>query len=440
MTDRNDTQSVWAHSVNRIKKPRAPLAGDIKTDVLVIGGGMAGVLIAHRLSEAGVDCMLAEAKTIGSGTTGNTTAKITAQHGLIYADLIRRFGIEKARMHYEANTRAISDFCALAGRYDCDLEKKTAYIYSIGNRKKLEREADAYRALGLPGRIRDRLPLPLQTDGALAMDNQAQFNPLKLLCGVADKLRIFENTFVSKIEGNIALAGCAKITAKHIVFATHYPLVNIPGLYFMKLYQHRSYVLALEGAPDVEGMYLDEREDGCSFRNYGGLLFIGGGDHKTGKRGGGYTELKKLAAKAYPNAAEKYRWAAQDTMSLDAIPYIGRHRAGKGNLYVATGFNKWGMTGAMVASRLICDLIVYGCSELEDLYSPRRSMLRGQLFLNFGAAAAGLLNPGVPRCPHMGCKLRWNDAERTWDCSCHGSRFDESGRLLDNPAKEDIQI
>ena len=428
--------SVWSETANIQNRP--PLKGDITADVLVIGGGICGILIAHRLKEAGVNCVVAEAKTVGSGITKNTTAKITAQHGLIYADLIMRYGIEKSRQYYEANTQAIQSFRVLAEQFSCDFEGKTAYVYSTDDRRELEREAEAYHKLGISSWIKEDLPLPLKTKGGIVMENQAQFHPLKLLYALTDGISIYENTFVSKIEGHTAYTTGGKISAKHIVLATHYPMVNIPGLYFLKLYQHRSYVVALEGATLLDGMYLDKSDNGHSFRTYDNLLFVGGGDHRTGKKGGNYTEIRTLVGHAYPRATEKYHWATQDCMTLDKVPYIGRHRTGSRDLYVATGFNKWGMTGSMVAAELLSGLIASGKSELEELYKPQRSMMSRQLIINIGAATKGLISICGPRCSHMGCKLHWNIIEQSWDCSCHGSRFDKNGHVIDNPAKKEI--
>jgi len=430
--------SVWSDTVYRKTRPR--LENDITTDVLIIGGGICGILAAHKLKQAGVRPIVVEAKSIGNGITKNTTAKITAQHGLIYADLMKKLGVENARQYYDANTQAIQRYRELAQQFPCDVEDKTAYVYSTINRQKLEREAAAYGRLGINAQFQENPPLPFKTTGALGMEGQAQFHPLKLLYALANDLEIYENTFVCKINGRVATTSKGKIKAKNIVLATHYPLINIPGLYFMKLYQHRSYVIALENAPILGGVYVDHRDDGHSFRAYDNLLFIGGGDHKTGKHGGGYAELRTLAKQAYPHATEKYRWVTQDCMTLDNIPYIGRHRARVENLFVATGFNKWGMTGAMVAAELLSNLIVTGKSDLAELYNPGRSMISRQLFINIGSAAKGLLSLGSPRCTHMGCKLRWNAAEKSWDCSCHGSRFDKTGHVVNNPAKRGIHL
>ena len=398
--------SFWSETA--IRKARPSLEGDITTDVLIVGGGICGIL--------------------------------TAQHGFIYADQIKRFGIEKACMYYEANTKAIQRYRKLAKQFPCDFEDTTAYVYTTNNRRQLECEATAYGALGISTRIQENPPLPFKTVGALAMEGQAQFHLLKLLYALADELDVYENTFVSKIKGQTAITSRGIIKANHIMLATHYPLINIPGLYFMKLYQHRSYVIALKNAPIPGGMYVDHQENGHSFRSYGNLLFIGGGDHKTGKKGGGYAEIRALAKQAYPHAAEKYHWATQDCMTLDKVPYIGQLRAGSENLYVATGFNKWGMTGAMVAAELLTDLVVSGQSKLAELYCPQRPMASRQLFINIGAAAKGLLSIGKPRCAHMGCKLHWNAGEKSWDCACHGSRFDKEGHVINNPAKKGIRL
>ncbi len=429
-------ESVWSIGIQKSdRKPRPSLKGNIKTDVLVIGGGMAGILTAYRLGQAGVGCVVAEGRTVGGGVTQNTTAKVTAQHGLIYDDILRRRGLEAAAAYLQANQQAVADFRSLSQKYPCDFEEETAFVYVREQRDKLEREARAYQKLGLAADITEKIPVPISAAGVLGMPRQGQIHPLKLLLALAENIEIYENTFVRKIEDGVAETSEGSIRAEHIVLATHYPLLDIPGMYFMKLYQHRSYVIALKRAQALDGMYVDAQQDGYSFRTYRDLLLVGGGGHKTGKKGGGYTRLRELARTAWPEAEEHYSWATQDCMSLDSIPYIGRHRWGTKHLYVATGMSKWGMTGSMVASRLLGDLIVHGKSDLEALYSPRRPMAGLQLASNLCSAAASLLSFGGPRCTHMGCKLHKNCTEGTWDCPCHGSRFDETGSVINNPAK-----
>lgn len=378
--------------------------------------------------------MVLEGQTVGCGTTGHTTAKITAQHGFIYAQLLSSLGAEQAARYYDINSRAVKAFEALAARIPCDFEEKTAYTYTRNDPEKLEREQEAYGRLSIPYAFQEHPPLPFASAGALGMTGQAQFHPLKLLYALAEHLTVYEHSFVHTLRGRTALTEHGAVTAKHIILATHFPMVNIPGAYFMKMYQHRSYVLALESAPELDDMYVDERPDGHSFRRYQNLLLLGGGDHRTGKHGGGFAELRGLATRAYPKATECASWAAQDCMPLDDLPYIGVHRRTTPQLSVATGFHKWGMTGAMVASMVLSDLILHGSSECAALFSPQRSMLKPQLLQNALSSAAGLLSFGK-RCPHMGCALKWNATERSWDCPCHGSRFDERGGILNGPAK-----
>ncbi len=417
-----------------------PLQSDLKSDVLIIGGGMAGLLCAFRLAQTGVDCALVEADRIGGGVTQNTTAKITSQHGLIYHKLIRKFGIERARLYLEANQRALEEYRALCRNIPCDFEEKDTFVYSLQSRKKIHQELDALNRLGFSAELAEQLPLPFPVEGAVKFRHQAQFNPLKLMAALSRDLRIFEHTKVLELAPGRAVTHGGTISADKIIITTHFPLLNKHGGYFLKLYQHRSYVLALNSAPDVQGMYLDEDEKGLSFRNYNSLLLLGGGSHRTGKGGSGWQELEQFARKHYPNAQMVSRWAAQDCMTLDGVPYIGPYARGTAGLYVATGFNKWGMTSSMAAAAVLTDLILERENPYEELFSPSRTMLHPQLAVNGLESALGLLTPTVPRCPHMGCALRYNAAEHSWDCPCHGSRFGEDGALIDNPATDDITL
>lgn len=431
-------QSVWSDA---IELPGfETLRGDVKTDVLIIGGGLCGILCAYFLQLAGVDYMLVEAKRITGGVTKNTTAKITSQHGLIYEKLIQSKGKEKAALYLEANTKALEQYRELAKRIDCNFEEKTAYVYSRLDRQKIEDEVRAVNALGFPAEFTEKLPLPFETKGAVGFPNQAQFHPLKFIAEVAKDLHIYENTFIRNVEDHIAWGSECKINAGKIIAATHFPFLNGRGSYFLKLYQHRSYVLALENAPDVNGMYIDEAREGLSFRNYGNLLFVGGGSHRTGKAGGNWSELRKFAEVHYPDAVEKYCWATQDCMSLDGVPYIGHYSNNTPDLYVASGFNKWGMTSSMAAAILLSDMVQGKYNPWHKLFSPSRSIVKPQLLINGLEAAGNLLTPSLKRCPHMGCALKWNPHEHTWDCACHGSRFEENGKLINNPAKKDANI
>ncbi|MEL4860729.1 FAD-dependent oxidoreductase [Pseudoflavonifractor phocaeensis] len=430
-------KSLWSASVT----PRRfeSLNGDLKVQVLVIGGGMAGVLCAYMLQRAGVACALVEADTVCGGVTKNTTAKITSQHGLIYHKLVKRFGPETAALYLRANQEALRAYGELCEGIDCDFERRNAFVYSLDDPQAVEDEMEALRRLDFPAEFVGQLPLPFPVAGAVRFPDQAQFNPLKFVHGITEGLEIYEHTMVREVAGHRAVTDRGTITAEQIIVATHFPFLNLRGSYFLKLYQHRSYVIALEGAPDVGGMYVDDALKGMSFRNFEHLLLIGGGDHRTGKSGGNWEELSRFAARHYPNAKERYRWSTQDCMTLDDVPYIGRYSKNTPGLYVAAGFNKWGMTSSMAAALVLTDLITGKENPYAGVFSPSRSMLRPQLALNAMEAAVDLLTPTAPRCPHMGCALKWNGAERSWDCPCHGSRFREGGKLIDNPATGGIR-
>lgn len=430
-------KSIWDEGgIGRFEK----LRGDIKTDVLVIGGGMAGLLTAYYLQKAGVDCVLAEADRICSGVTKNTTAKITAQHGLIYSKLLNTMGAERTALYYQANTAAIEDYAELCANIDCDFQRKDAYAYSLDDPQSLVRELDALRTIGAAADFVKAMPLPLDTVGAVRFQNHAQFEPLKFAAGISRGLKIYELTRVTEIRDGAALIdGGGNIKAENFVVTTHFPFINKYGGYFLKLYQQRAYVLALKDAQDVGGMYIDAKEGGLSFRNQGELLLLGGNSHRTGKEKDGWKPLGDFAAAYYPQSAEVSRWAAQDCMSLDGVPYVGRYSKATPGLYVATGFNKWGMTGSMAAARCLTQMLTGKESAYAGLFEPSRSVLHPQLAKNTAEAVASLLRPTSPRCPHMGCALKWNKHEHSWDCSCHGSRFTEQGALIDKPATGDLK-
>ena len=427
--------SLWTKTADL---PRFdPLGGDLETDVLIVGGGLAGLLCAWQLTQEGVGCALVEADRLCSGATKNTTAKLTSQHGLIYDRLIREFGAERARLYLEANQAALERYRTLCRSMDCDFEEKDSFVYSLDSREKLDRELEALGRLGFAAELVEELPLPFPTAGAVRFPNQAQFHPLKFAAAIARGLPVYERTKVLELMPGKAVTDRGTVRAERIVIATHFPILNKHGGYFLKLYQHRSYVLALENAPDVRGMYVDEGQKGLSFRNQGGALLLGGGGCRTGKRGGGWRELEAFARRHYPNARETARWAAQDCMSLDGVPYVGRYARGASGLYVATGFNKWGMTSSMAAAMVLADLVRDRENPYAPLFDPTRTVLRPQLAANLWESALGLLTPTAPRCPHMGCALKYNAAEHSWDCPCHGSRFGEDGSLIDNPATDD---
>ena len=429
-------ESIWHKTIQLPQFPQ--LDGDVSTDVLVIGGGMAGLLCAYQLKKAGVDCVVAERKRIASGITGNTTAKVTCQHGLIYSKLAKKYGLEAAGLYLKANEQSLSEYRALCADIPCDFEEQSHTVYSRQDLHALEEELAVLSKLNYPAELAGSLPLPFPTIGGIRFPRQAQFHPLKFLSGIVGNLTIYENTSVQSLSKTEAVTEHGRIHANAVVVATHFPFLNKHGSYFFKLYQQRSYVLALENAPIPEEMYLDAQENGLSFRSWGDNLLLGGGGHRTGKKGGGWAELEAFAREHYPDANIVSRWATQDCMSLDGIPYIGQYSASTPNLYVATGFNKWGMTTSMAAAQILTDLIRGRENPYASLFSPSRSILHRQLGVNALESTVNLLTPSRKRCPHLGCALKWNTQERSWDCPCHGSRFSEDGRLLDNPSTGDL--
>ena len=428
-------ESIWVKNVPPVRLNT--LKENKNTDVLIIGGGIVGILCAYKLKKAGIDCLLAESTEICGGISKNTTAKITLQHGLIYDKMIRRFGENKVRLYAEAQKKAFNEYARLCADIDCNYETRDSYVYSLNDRKKIKNEVFALNRIGVKAELSDGKELPFKVAGAVRVKDQAQFHPLKFLYTISKDLPIYEHTKVTELMPHKAKTNNGEITYKKLIIATHFPLLNKHGLYPLKLYQHRSYVIALKGAQNINGMYVDESGTGLSFRSYGNLLLLGGGGHRTGKRGGCWQELEEFAYKHYKNAEIVGKWATQDCMTLDGIPYIGQYSKSTPDVFVATGFNKWGMTNAMVSADILCDLVREKSNPYAAVFDPSRTVFRPQLAINAFESTVGLLTPTAPRCPHLGCALKYNKAEHSWDCPCHGSRFTENGKLIDNPATDD---
>lgn len=429
-------ESIWKKDG---KMPSFPsLDTDLKTDVLIVGGGLAGLLCAFKLKQEGIHCALLEADRICAGITGNTTAKITSQHGLTYSCFLRKFGRDAARAYWEIQEAALRELRHLSERISCDFQDSSHTVYTAEDLTALTEEAEALRVLEIPFEYMDELPLPVPVKGAIRFAGQAQFHPLKFAAGISEGLNIYEQTPVREFMEGGAITDRGRIRAEKIIIATHFPIINKHGGFFMKLYQERSYVLSVENAADVHGMYLAAEKDGFSFRNHGSQLLIGSGGHRTGKKTSGWRELEIFAQEHYPEGSITARWSNQDCITLDGMPYIGRYSKGTPDLYVATGFNKWGMTNTMAAAMVLTDLIQGRATPYASLFSPGRSVIHAQLAANIMESAVHLLKPAKPRCPHLGCALKWNPQERSWDCPCHGSRFSEEGKLLDNPATGDL--
>lgn len=482
-----ENKKLQNNKLQNEKVTKTSLVGDIQTDVTVIGAGLAGVLTAYYLQEQGLTVAVLECKEAGRGITLNTTAKITSQHGLIYQKLVRYKGEERARQYGMANQIAIQRYQEIMKQLNinCDFEILPNYIYTLDNESRIQKEVEAARRIGLPAHFTTDTNLPFPVKAAIRFDEQAQFHPIKFLYGLTNKLTIYEHTNVLEIKDNgLIITDHGNVKTNSIVITTHYPFINRPGYYFLRLHQEREYVVALENCnkekSTLNGMYLDADPQGFSFRNHQDYLILGGGKHRAGeiKASEAYAKIEEAARKWYPEAHIKYTWSNQDCMTPDQIPYIGRYSARIPNLYVATGFNKWGMTSSMVSAQIISDMICKKENEYHKVFNPRRLMFSGsKVFLkDVGIITVALLSEHlkIPRdkleqiernqagiikhdgekfgvyrdekdnyyfvttkCPHMGCSLEWNKNELTWECPCHGSRFDYRGKLISNPATRD---
>lgn len=390
-------ESIWTK--NTEKKDFEVLSGNQKTDTVVIGGGMAGVLTAYYLQQVGVPVIVLEANRVGSGQTRKTTAKITSQHNLIYEKLLRVFGKEKAIHYARANEKAIDAYEQLIEKekIDCGFVRCSSFLFSRTGEELLRAEEKAAEQLHLPVRYTQKTELPFSVAGALEFQNQAKFHPLHFLYHLADQLTVYEKTKVLRVEGN-----------------------------------------------------------GLSFRSQGDILLFGGGSHRTGKnkKGGKYEMFREKAEEFWPGCRETACWSAQDAMTLDGVPYIGKFSGKKENWYVATGFGKWGMTSSMVSARLLTAEIIGHPFPEADIFSPQRKitgeaikglanhsiqmvMGMGKRLIPFPKRKNSKGEKVIPVCPHMGCRLIWNPEEQTYECPCHGSRFDKEGHLLDDPAQTD---
>lgn len=449
-------ESLWRKETGEIKptRKRGERARDYagtKYDVIVIGAGMAGILIAYYLQEAGKKVLVLEAKTISSGQTERTTAKITSQHGLKYSSLLNTIGLEKAKLYARANEEAIREYERLIAEkgIECQFERTTAYLYATEDERPLKEEARVAQLLGVDAFYTEETDLPFKVLGAVGFRNQAQFQPLLLLKALCEELTILEQVKVEKIKGNEVYTEDITFAAETIVVATHYPLKNVPGFYFLRQHQERSYCMALSGCESIDGMYLGIDGEELSFRSAGDYLLMGGYDHRTGheKRCYAKAKLEEYAKKYFLDGKCEAFWAAQDCMPHDGIPFIGKYSLFTPKLYVATGFQKWGMTSSMIAALLLRDEICGIRNPYSKVFTPQRLHFRAakQAFWidmkeNIKGLSRGLFNRKVPMCTHLGCGLHWNEEEESWDCACHGSRFDKKGKILDNPAKKDIRF
>jgi glycine/D-amino acid oxidase-like deaminating enzyme/nitrite reductase/ring-hydroxylating ferredoxin subunit len=486
--------SFWIASTEDTSYPA--LDSDLKVDAAVIGGGLVGITTAYLLKNEGLKVAVIDAGKIIKGTTGHTTAKITSQHGLIYSKIYQKMGMDMAKLYADANENAIHFISDLVHKKNikCDLEYKSAYIYTQSDQyiKKIQDETKIASDLGIKASYIEEIPLPFKVKAAVKFEGQAQFHPRKYLLELVKDIEkagcsIYESTRIMDIkhddEGVTLITERGNhINAKYAVIASHYPCFDGGGMYFARMYPSMSYVVAAkisEKFPD--GMFANAEEPGRSLRSQpiddGEMILFSGEHHKTGQSDDTlvhYNNLRKFAMENYTVEKILYRWSTQDYETIDGVPYIGTLTSRTKNIFAATGFGKWGMTNSTISAIIIKDLIVSGSNPWEVVYTPSRfvpssigslikdnadvakNLIQGKLEtpendadIKNGEAKVvdadgkkagayrddnGNLHIVDNTCTHIGCELKWNSAERTWDCPCHGSRFNYDGEIVEGPA------
>jgi len=492
--------SYWIASTDQTNYPA--LEDDVKVDVAVVGGGITGITCAYLLKNEGLTVAVIEANRILHGTTGHTTAKITSQHDLIYYKIKNNMGTELARQYADANQAAINTIASIIKEknIDCDFRQSPAYIYTQDDKyvKQIRDEAEAASSLGIKATYLEEVPLPFPVKAAVRFDEQARFHPLKYLLALANEIpgngsHIFEQTRALDInETDIIGFGRynavttdrgKKVIAKKVVVASHFPFYDGYGFYFLRLYPYRSYVLGVKIKGDFpEGMFLSAEEPVRSLRPQecgdSKLILVGGENDKTGQvndMAKHYKNLEDFARQVFEVEDIPFRWSTQDYITADEIPYAGYLTSKTSDIYVATGFKKWGMTNSTASAMIIRDLIINGESPWEEVYRASRftpaasakniivenadvakHLIMGKIaevpskiqleagegkVVEFDGQKAGIYKDENEKlhivdttCTHMGCEVRWNSAEKTWDCPCHGSRFTYDGDIVEGPA------
>jgi glycine/D-amino acid oxidase-like deaminating enzyme/nitrite reductase/ring-hydroxylating ferredoxin subunit len=486
--------SLWLATTPDTRYPA--LTGKSQYDVAILGGGLAGLTAAYLLSKTGKTVAVIEAGHIASGVSGNTTAKITSLHTLIYKDLIDRFGEAKARLYGESNEWAIRFIEQTVGALaiDCDFERDAAFTYALTDEtlKSVQDEVSAAQNLGLPAAFAESTPLPFATKGAVVFRDQARFHPRKYLLALAtaaagNGVAIFENSRATSVEEyetycDVECEG-GSVKAGSVLVLTHFPFHD-KAMFFARLSPQRSYALVGRvSGPLPEGMFISADEPERSVRRARmddtDVLIFGGEVHKTGQEDDTRTRYAAVAEWARQNFSVEeflYHWSTQDNKTLDGVPYIGKESKGTKRVFMASGFDGWGMTGCTVAGKLLSDLVQDIDNPWAELYDPNRSEIKaaghavsenlnvakhligdkikgaedlaptnlapGQALVvdwrSHKVAAykdeSGKLHAVSANCTHMGCTLHWNTAEKSWDCPCHGSRFDPDGAVLHGPA------
>lgn len=417
-------ETIWS---NLKLKEYPELNEDLETEILVIGGGICGVLCAHYLSLRH-DVILVEANRITGQRTQKTTAVITALQDINYKDIAYSMGKKAAKDYLQANLDAIEEYAKLALDFDFDFERVPSYK-SFSSNDLLKEELQCIESLGYPAN---------QKKNCIHFPNQAQMNPLKLIQHLIEPLTIFEKTQIVKIHKQMAYTKNHHIRAKHIVVATGYPFLKLKGLFPLKVTQKKSYVASITHPPLEAYNCIGAQTGDLYFRTYQDSLLIGGNDQRTGKTKRAYFDILAYIEKNYPDEKITHQWVNQDCVTLDGLPYVGNY--GKSDtMYVATGFNLWGMTGSMIAAQVILDEIEYRENAYRYLFNPHRHMPIFPLLKNVGTVLWNFIKP-KKRCSHLGCSLYYNEVEGVYECPCHGTKYTSSGDVIFNPAQKNIDI
>lgn len=448
------TDSLWLDGQTQRYES---LSGEETTDVLVVGGGIAGLTSAYLLSMAGVNVTVLEAQTIGSGISGHGTAHVTSQHDLTHEKRIKRFGMDMAKAIAHADEKAIRLIAGIinAEGIQCDFTPQDSYVYTedAAGVRDIEREAEAASRLGICADVTNQVKFILPYRAAVRFYDQAMLHPVKYLNGLAGAVagnggRIHEHSRVLHIKDGMARTAAGSVRAKCILLATRVPIATVPGWYRAMMIQRRAYAASVENAPLPEGMWVNAAKDGYTYRTHGNKLVIGGEQHRCGAEPEieHFASLRKYIIEYFPEGRLTGFWSGQDAMTLDGLPYIGRYSDKSRNLFIATGFGLWGMTQGTTAGQLLCDLVLDRKNQYAEIYSPQRAPVPAAighaLSMNLATAwhyASGGFHEGCPACSHLRCRLVWNRDERSWDCPCHGSRFAEDGSILDAPAVQGIE-
>lgn len=420
-------KTIW-DNITLKEFPR--LDSNLSTDILVIGGGICGILCAHMLAQTGKKVILVEKDRLSQQRTHKTTAVATSLQDLYYSDIEKHFGLKVAQQYYEINQLAIKEYQKLSNRYDFDYQEVSTFKY-FSDKQKYLNEQNTLKKINCEFKAHDTWNN--SQFSAIEFPHQCQFHPLMLIQNLIEGLEIYEHTPIIKLNNGIAYTPKNKIYARHIIVCTGYPFLRFRGLFFTKLTQSKSYVMAIETSKKYPSAIGENLSD-LYFRNYHELLLLGGNDQKTGHPSDGYAPLEKYL-KENNLSSPTCQWINQDTCSADGLPYIGKYGHFQ-NVYVATGFNLWGMTGSMISALIIKDDIFNKSNQYAKLFSPKRKTPFLKLLQNIKTATLNLLK-FKKRCTHLGCALYFNDKEQCYECPCHGSKYDLNGKVIYNPGEHD---